>query len=143
MLQKLGIFAPKELKSPEFLSQFRGIYIPYWSYSFSHQGEIDLRSKHEYRKGDYDITEYYAVNGKIDASYQGICFDASSSFDDEISGAIAPYDPAEMVPFSPAYLSGFYADVEDVSAQTYMDQANTIANEASIKLVEQDKEAGK
>ena len=141
--KKLGFFAPKELKSPEFLNQFRGIYIPYWSYSFSHQGDIDLRSKNEYRKGDYDITEYYAIKGKIDASYQGICFDASSSFDDEISGAIAPYDPAEMEPFSPAYLSGFYADVEDVPAQTYMDQANTIANEASIKLVEQDKEAGK
>lgn len=140
---KASIFAPGILKDPKFLENFRGIYIPYWSYGFTHKGNVSLTAKHEYRSGDYDVTDYYNVTGDVDASYDGICFDASSSFDDAISAAIAPFDPGQMKDFVPSYLSGFYADVADVGAETYMDEANNMANEETIRVIERDPVAGK
>ncbi len=137
------VFAPSVLKDARFLENFRGIYVPYWSYGFSHKGPVSLTAKHEYRSGDYDVTDYYRVSGDIDTDYDGICYDASSSFDDNISEAIAPFHPGEMKDFVPSYLSGFYADVEDVPADTYIDDANNIVNEDAIRLVEQDRNAGK
>ncbi len=140
---KGAVFAPRQLKDASFLERFRGIYIPYWSYGFSHKGDVSLTSEHEYRSGDYDVTEYYDVSGKVDADYDGILFDASSSFDDSISEAIAPYDPGQLKDFVPSYLSGFYADVADVPADTYQDEANVIANTETIRTIQGDREAGK
>lgn len=140
---KGAMFAPKELKDPKFLENFRGIYIPYWSYRFSQKGEVSLTSTHEYRKGDYDITDYYHVSGDIDAWYDGIFYDASAAFDDSISGAIAPYDPKQMKDFVPAYLSGFYADVADVPSSVYLEEANSIVNHESLKVIQRDRGAGK
>ncbi|MBQ9155389.1 MAG: hypothetical protein IJ137_01260 [Eubacterium sp.] len=140
---KGAVFAPSELKKPQFLENFRGIYVPYWSYGFEYHGPVTLKSSHDYRRGDYDITDYYNVSGQIDASYNGICYDASSSFDDAISEAIAPYDPREMQDFVPSYLSGFYGDISDVPADTYLDQANDMANDATIDVIGEDPVAGK
>ena len=33
-MMRRALFAPKELKDPEQLKKFRGIYMPYWVYSF-------------------------------------------------------------------------------------------------------------
>lgn len=138
-----AIFAPGILKDPRFLENFRGIYIPYWSYSFSHRGNVSLTGKHEYRSGDYDVTDYYNITGDVNAHYDGICYDASSSFDDAISEAIAPFDPKQMKDFVPSYLSGFYADVADVPADTYQDEANNMANEETMRIIEGDPVAGR
>ena len=140
---KNAFFAPRTLKDPQFFEKFRGIYIPYWSYSFSHKGNVSLSATHEYQKGDYEITDHYHVTGDIDAHYDGIVFDASASFDDAISEAIAPFDTTQMKDFVPAYLSGFYADVADVPADLYEGMANNLANEESIRNISRDREAGK
>ena len=56
------------------------------------------------------------MKGHVDAYYKGLSFDASSSFSDNISEQLAPYDVKGMKAFTPAYLSGFYADTADVDA---------------------------
>ena len=140
---KRAFFAPGALKDPQFLDKFRGIYIPYWSYSFYHQGRVKLTGTKEYRSGDYEVKEYYDVTGDVDASYEGIVFDASSSFSDELGNAISPYDPKGFKEFVPAYLSGFYADVADVPASIYVNDANQIANERTLRTIEDDSVGGK
>ena len=55
----------------------------------------------------------------MDCQYKGLSYDASSSFDDSISEAIAPYDVKNMNPFTPSMLSGFYADTADVAPDVY------------------------
>lgn len=133
-----AFFAPGDLKNPQFLDKFRGIYIPYWSYSFYHQGRVKLIGTKEYRSGDYDVKEYYDVTGDVDASYEGIVFDASSSFPDELGDAIAPYDPKGFKEFVPSYLSGFYGDIADVPADIYVNDANEIANERTLSTIQDD-----
>lgn len=35
-------FAPKELKDPRNVDNFRGIYMPYWVYNITHEGTVQL-----------------------------------------------------------------------------------------------------
>ena len=120
---KKAFFAPKELKDPEFLDHFRGIYMPYWGYDVMYYSGLMMVGTHSYRRGDYVFTEHYNCSGRVDAFYKGLSYDASSSFDDHFSEQIAPYDAHAMVDFSPAYLSGFYADLQDVSYHVYEEDA--------------------
>lgn len=103
-LMKKAIFAPKELKDPKYIDGFRGIYMPYWAYYFTQQGGFTINGKKSYRRGDYIYTDYYDLNGEIDAYYKGITYDASSSFADSISEALAPFDVKGMKAFTPDVL---------------------------------------
>lgn len=126
-----AFFAPKELRDPAYIDSFRGIYMPYWTYQLEQQGEVCFKGSTSYRKGDYVYTEHYNLTGNIDAGYYGFSYDASSSFYDNISEALAPYDVADQVRFTPAYLSGFYADTADVSQYAHTEKVQTLANESS------------
>lgn len=122
-MMRRAFFAPKELKDAEHVEKFRGIYMPYWVYSFEKHGPIAFTGTKSYRRGDYRITKYYRLNCEIDEAYKGLSFDASSSFSDNLSRAIAPFDLTEGKPFTPSYLSGFYADTNDVEKDVYRTDA--------------------
>lgn len=133
---KRSIFAPKELRDPKFVDSFRGIYMPYWSYEILHHGPFRFHFDKSHRKGDYIITDHYAFNGNLHAEYNGLSHDASSTFADTISEALAPYDVKEMVDFTPSYLCGYYADTEDVDSRTYEDQVQDTAAAGSLAYIE-------
>lgn len=128
-----AFFAPKELKDAEHIEQFRAIYMPYWMYSFDNTGTIHVPGTTSRRRGDYIITSHYQLDIDISANYQGINFDASSSFEDTLSGAIAPFDITKGKDFSPSYLSGYYADTNDVDSNVYKGMAAELATEDASK----------
>jgi len=122
-----AIFAPKELSDPEHIKKFRGIYMPYWVYSFRRNGSTIFDAKTSSRKGDYIHTRHYDLECLVDMEYNGIAFDASSSFYDSLSNAIAPFQTKTAKSFHPAYLSGFYADTCDVEGHLYINDARNVA----------------
>lgn len=134
-IMKKAIFAPDELKNPKYIDGFRGIYIPYWAFYMEQKGPFQLKGSKSRRRGDYIYTDHYALHGEIDAYYKGLSYDASSSFDDTISAKIAPFDVKGMKAFTPAFLSGFYADTADVEAETYQREAEALAYNTSIGSV--------
>lgn len=134
-MMKRAWFAPKELKDEKYIDGFRGIYMPYWAYHVSQKGPVVLRGEKSKRRGDYIYTDHFDINGDMDCQYKGISFDASSSFDDNISEAIAPYDVKNMAGFTPAFLSGFYADTADVGCDVYMNDAIDMAGEETYDYV--------
>lgn len=136
-MMKKAIFAPKELKDPAKIDSFRGIYMPYWAFYLTQKGSISLKGSKSHRKGDYVYTDHFNLNGDLDAYYKGLSYDASSSFADNISQAIAPYDVKGMKAFTPAYLSGFYADTPDVGSYAYQPEAEQFAHDESIKIIRQ------
>ncbi|MCR5208664.1 MAG: hypothetical protein K6C99_00455 [Lachnospiraceae bacterium] len=139
---KKSFFAPKELKDPAYLEQFRGIYMPYHVYNVDLKGPIELTGKKEYRRGDYVYTESYACHVDLDCFFHGLSYDASSSFDDHFSETIAPFDAHSIVPFEPAYLTGFYADMPDVDAECYAKDVTTFAVDEVYKKVNRGWPAG-
>lgn len=135
-----AFFVPDELKNPAFIDSFRGIYMPYWTYQLIQKGDISLRGTKVYRKGDYVITDYYDLKGELEAFYLGYSYDASSSFYDNISEALAPYDAKALMNFTPAFLSGFYADTADIDKNVYLEDAMELANKSTFQRLSKEKE---
>ena len=122
-----AIFAPDYVKDPQKIESFRGIYMPYWVYDFSKKGVINYPAKHTYQRGDYEYTDHYRVTTNADIEYKGFNYDASSTFSDTLSNAIAPFNAEGSKDFTTAFMSGFYADVMDVDASVYSDDAEDAA----------------
>lgn len=131
-------FAPKELKDESFIEKFRGIYMPYWVYSFEKKEEIVFPGKENYRRGDYLITDHYELRCDVEEEYRGLAYDASSTFSDSLSGAIAPFDMRQSKEFTPSFLSGFYADTGDVEEYAYRGVAEDIVVEDAAGILGRD-----
>ncbi|MBR1861247.1 MAG: zinc ribbon domain-containing protein [Lachnospiraceae bacterium] len=130
-----AIFAPSELRKDETIERFRGIYMPYWIYDTKSKGRISTKGSISRRRGDYIYTKRYNVKADVEVNYGGISYDASSSFEDRLSEAIAPFDLKDSDYFTSAYFSGFYADTSDVSSSLYDDEAGKrVAADAADKV---------
>ena len=62
---KKAIYAPRELTDPEKIEEFRGIYMPYWSYEITNKDRAGVTGKKSHRSGDYIITDNYRVEFDI------------------------------------------------------------------------------
>ncbi len=136
-LMRQAIFAPKELKDEGCIDSFRGIYMPYWSYEVVQEGSLHLLGETESRRGDYIITKHFSLTGEVDSWYDGIYYDASSTFEDRISEHLAPFNIGERKDFCPAFLSGFYADIPDVSEKVYENDAKAKVWEENLQRIRQ------
>ena len=128
-------YVPKEMKNPK-LENFVGIYMPYWMYSADVNKMIRMRGASVKRKSGKIISQYYLVEGEWRVKADGIVHDASSSFSDELSEKIAPFDMDGKKEFHAGYLSGFYADTEDVSKDIYAADAADVICDSMSKEVE-------
>lgn len=129
---RTAFFAPKAYKDVKAIDSFRGIYMPYWTYDIEEKGDIDVPGETSHRSGNYIVTKHYRLKGTIDARYEGFAHDASSTFYDDISEVLAPYDTREQVAFTPSMLSGFYADGADVDNSVYGQDAKEFARESTV-----------
>lgn len=128
MLKK-SLCADHRLKRDITAESFRGIYVPFHSY----EGRV---TGHTVLKGTMtsgDTTYYYDTKVSLNHRYRGILHDASREMPDTISERLSRTDPNLMVPFSPAYLSGFYADISDTAPETYLNYAKAEAVRNALK----------
>lgn len=102
---------------------FRGIYVPYHTYRAWVKGDVEL----EGNKSTSNATYYYKTKVHLNHQYEGILHDASTEMPDDLSEKISHVEQKDFMPFSPAYLSGFYADVADTSPDTYIPYAKSEA----------------
>ena len=119
-------FVPDDMKKEAQIEKFRGIYMPFWVYSFEKKGNISFSGKRSRRKGDYRITDHYRIECAVEAEYHGLAYDASAAFSDSLSNAIGPFDLKEGKTFVPSFLSGFYADTNDVESYVYEREAQDL-----------------
>ncbi|MCR5466784.1 MAG: zinc ribbon domain-containing protein, partial [Lachnospiraceae bacterium] len=130
-MTKRAIFSPNELKNYKDIDSFRGIYMPFWMYGATNQGHIkyDVRKTMSKYSGDYEFIDHYDFETDSNSSYSGVTFDASSSFSDDLSQAINPFDTNQLVDFTPSFLSGFYADTSDVAGETYDSEVSDLVTQ--------------
>ena len=115
--------ADHRLKKHITAESFRGIYVPYHTYEGAVEGSATIEGSET--KGD--TTYYYKTRVSLNHHYTGIMHDASKEMPDNISEAISiSHDARGLVrAFSPAYLSGFYADVSDTDPDYYIPYAQS------------------
>ena len=130
-----SFFTPRAYKNAQFIDSFRGIYMPYWAYHVEQKSPAEVKAHKSYRRGDYVITDYYALEFEVDAYYKGLSYDASSSFYDNISAAIGPYNIKNMKEFHPAILSGFYGDTMDIPSEVYCPDAFEYSNDTTFSAI--------
>ncbi len=123
-LQK-SLCADHRLKKNVTAESFRGIYVPFHTYRARVQGNATLKGT----KTSGNTTYYYDTRVELNHQYEGILHDASREFPDAMSRQISNLNRKKTAActFSPAYLSGFYADEPDTSASDYLDYARTVA----------------
>ena len=130
-------YIPKEFKDSSFLEEFRGIYLPYYSYeAVIPEKNIQLTGKKKYTRGGYDYNEEYAIEADIGGTAKGIKYDASAAFDDTIANEIAPFKQKDEKNFSDAYLAGFYADKATTDVDNYLEYATEDALDEVYKDIE-------
>jgi len=125
-----AIFTPNEFKNPKQLEKFRAIYMPYWVYDLeTNVQNLNFEGTKSERKGDYVYEHHYRICGDGYGFAEGITYDASSTFSDDLSEAIAPFNVKDCQKFTPSYFSGFYADTGDVDKALYADDAAELVSQ--------------
>lgn len=138
MLQR-AFFAPSDMLKNQQVEKIRGIYMPYWVYTYEKSGlQRDKGSRRNGRIGDYVYYKDYEISTNVEAVCDGVVHDASANFSDSLSEAIGPFSISKRKDFSPTYLSGFYADSEDVNNDIYVSQCGEIAGERTSKELAKD-----
>lgn len=128
-------FLAKELKDAEVIQKFIGVYMPFYQYDV----QIDSTSMAGYKTvehtSSYCIVERYRIEARADGLSRGALFDGSRYLDDQISARSQPFNMQTQVPFNPAYLSGFYADVATVSSSLYAADAEAQVAQGFVQRV--------
>ena len=131
-----SICADRRLKRDVTAESFRAIYVPHYTYSASVRGETVLEGTET--KGNN--TYYYNTTVSLNHRFDNILHDASREMPDALSEKIARVDGDAFRPFSPAYLSGYYADVPDTDESAYIPFAKAEAVRLGLKDVMSDLE---
>ncbi|MCM1326057.1 MAG: hypothetical protein NC094_08580 [Bacteroidales bacterium] len=124
---KSQIFAPTDFLSEVRLNSMQGIYVPFWFYDYAvncdFQGEGT--KVHSWSSGDmrYTETSYYNVVRNMDIIFQKIPVDASIEMPDGIMDLMEPYQYQQLEAFKPEYMSGFYAEKYNMTADNVEERA--------------------
>jgi DNA-directed RNA polymerase subunit RPC12/RpoP len=130
-------FAPKSFYKSHATDSFRGIYMPYWSFNATSNGPINVDEIEvlDHSQGRYDYYYKYKLTGNLDMSATGEIHDAAANLPDEISTNLGVYDTKDIVDFHTGYMSGLYADMDDVPPEVYWSESNTNAKNAMESVI--------
>lgn len=124
-----GFFIPRSFRKFE-LERVRGIYIPYWIYDITCQGQVCFSGEVPKKIGKGTDTKYFYREAK--GYYHNIVFDASTQLIDDTSRRLEPYDFSKMKDFDMSYLSGFYSDCYDLDKKKSQDIAMKYGQEMYV-----------
>ena len=133
-LCRKSFLTPRKLFSESTIEKIKGMYVPYWLFSFD--GEASARYRAErvrtYRSGSDEVTEVsrYVVNEEGEGTFTRVPADAMQAMDNEMMDSIEPFDFSELEPFNPAYLTGFYTQQWDENASQNEPRAKSRAKTA-------------
>lgn len=110
---------PKSFKEENHIQEMKGVYVPFWLFDREIHGEITYTGtrSHSRISGEYRVTttNHYHLQRGGTLGFERVPVDASKKMPDGHMDSIEPYKYEDMVPFSTAYLPGFFADKYDVS----------------------------
>ena len=110
---KNGLFVPHCFKQFE-VKRLTPIYVPFWLIEMDYEDHQVWRYREKQGKNHY-VDRF--VNAGAHVRTDNFTVDGSSRLEDLAGERIGPFDLSGMVPFDPAYLSGFYADRYDMGTK--------------------------
>ncbi len=148
-------FAPNDLKKAILnLDQFKGIYIPFWTFntdtSTDYTGQC---GEHYYVTDSYTTIKYgksltktrqvqktrwYSVSGRVNHLFDDILTVATHSLPEKYIYRLEPWDLENLVPYDRNYLSGFITEKYQVELDEGFDIAKKMVDEEIRELVRRD-----
>lgn len=121
-----GLFTPKEFRDAKKVKSVQGIYVPFWLYDVSSEGQAQARATkvRTYVRGDYIYTEtrHFNIFRRAKLNYLHVPADASEKLNDNIMNLLEPYDYKELQKFRMPFLAGFSADKYSYTAEQMYDR---------------------
>jgi DNA-directed RNA polymerase subunit M/transcription elongation factor TFIIS len=136
-LRKLW-FAPNDLKKAASSDRFNGVYLPFWTFDAATQTDYrGERGEHYYetvrrvvngREETEQVmkTRWYSASGEVGRAFDDILITASRALPEKYLNRLAPWDLANLVPYDNRYLSGFNAEVSQVTIQAGFEDAKQV-----------------
>jgi len=136
-------FAPNNLKQVLSLNNFKGIYIPYWTFDTdTYTAYTGERGEYYYVTENYTTTEdgkqvtrtrevrrtrWYDTSGAVDVPFDDLLVIATRSLPEKQSQRLEPWDLENLVPFDESYLSGFITEKYQINLEEGFDIAKELA----------------
>lgn len=121
-------FLPDEFKDKKKIEEMSGLYVPFWMFDCDCSASVTYDAKIIRTWSDsnynYTRTDFYRLLRSGDIDFANIPVDASQKAEDNFMDAVEPFDYNDAVEFNSAYLSGYFADKYDVSADDCIERAN-------------------
>ena len=121
------ILLPKCFKSENRIEKLQGVYVPFWLYDATADGDVRYHATKVRHWSDanynYTQTRHYAVHRAGDMAFEAVPVDGSSKMADELMESIEPYDLTQAVDFETAYLAGYLADKYDLDQEVTRERA--------------------
>lgn len=130
---------PKGFETDNKIDEIKGVYVPFWLYSCNADADISFKATRVRTWSDtryhYTETSHYRLNRSGSLGFDGVPVDGSTKMPDDIMESIEPFDWSEAVDFTTAYLSGFFADKYDVSADECEGRARERINSSTTSAI--------
>ncbi|MGN0072866.1 MAG: hypothetical protein ACI36W_03595 [Coriobacteriales bacterium] len=129
---------PAVFKDQNHIEEVQGIYVPFWLYSGSCQGDAAFTATDSITWSDsdniYTKTSTYRCTRSGSCSFEMVPADASKRMPNQHMDSIEPYDYSAFKSFSMGYLPGFAAEryddtVEDCANRVSSRMQNTLEDE--------------
>ena len=111
-------FLPDAFTEGNHIEEIQGVYVPFWLYTGTAEGDFTFNAENVRTWSDsrnlYTETDHYELRRKGAVDFKRVPVDGSTKMPDAHMDAIEPYNYAELVPFSVAYLPGYLTDRYDL-----------------------------
>jgi DNA-directed RNA polymerase subunit RPC12/RpoP len=136
-------FAPNALKRLAYQESIKGVYLPFWTYDANtdsyYTGE---RGEHYYvtetyterdaqgnavtRTRQVQKTRWYSASGEVSHPFDDVLVAATKSVSRPRLASLEPWDLEVLMPYDPAYISGYKAQRYQVGLAEGFEEAKTL-----------------
>ena len=130
-------FLPKSFSDENHIQEIKGIYVPFWLFDGQAEADVSFAATRSTvmvtGRERITTTRHFDVRRAGTVSFEKIPVDASKTMPDDYMDSLEPFRYAAMVPFSTAYLPGFFADIPDVSIEECSLRAELRATDTAVE----------
>ncbi len=110
---------PKNFADNNHIQEIKGVYVPYWMFENSVEAKQYYYGRRFYQSRNEaegpSRNEYFHIYRTGEMKFEKILVDASEKMPDSYMDAVSNYDLSKLKSFSPAYLTGFFAEKFDTN----------------------------
>lgn len=130
---------PRLFSKENHIDEVKGVYVPFWLFQADADTEANFHATRTrmWRVGNVEHTEtsHYRLERRGTFHFENVPVDGSSQMEDTLMESLEPFDVSQAKDFQTAYLSGYYADKYDVTAEETVERANERIKKTAMETI--------